>query len=119
MKQVDLNEEESKEFVKLLERDADPDEITKWLDSRSPTDVSDDLVPVLEIFEQLQKLQEDEISILAKCFRVRQVLTESLIELLLDGPKDKKEDGAELRLEKDSDQAEETSPTSTDQKTPS
>ena len=119
MKQVELNEEESKEFAALLEKDANPEEIGAWLASKSSATISDDLIPVLEIFDQLQKLQDDEVAILAKCFRVRQTLTETLIELLLDGAKDKKEDGAVLSLEKDSDPAAETKPTSTNQETPS
>ena len=112
MKAVELNVEDSKEFVELLERNAGPDEIEAFLNGKAVGEVSDTVVPALEIIEQLQKLQEDEISILAKCFQVRQSLTTELTALLIDGPKDVKVDGA-------LDPAEETSPIYTDPKTPS
>ena len=116
MKQVTLSPEESKEFIELLEKSDDPEAIEKFLLGRSSGEVATELVPVLEIIEQLQKLQEDEISILAKCFQVRQALTQELTTILLNGPKDVKEDGAAPTPEVDSGPVEETSPISTDQK---
>ena len=146
MKSVELNEEDSKEFVALLERNAAPEEIEAFLLDRAVAEISDDLIPVLQIIEQLQKLQDDEISILSKCFQVRTGLMADLTELLVSGPKDVKADAPETdardapfakpeirdertrpgarayegpKAEVDSDQVEETKPISTDQKTES
>ncbi len=123
MKQVTLSPEESKEFVELLEKSDDPEAIEKFLLGRSSGEVATELVPVLEVIEQLQKLQEDEISILAKCFQVRQALTQELTTILLNGPKDVKR-GVELEVDttealgpgEGGAPAAETSPISTDQK---
>ena len=108
MKSVELNREDSKEFIALLERDAKPEEIDEFLSGKATGEVSESVIPALEIIEQLQKLQEDEISILAKCFQVRQTLTTELTALLLPSSP-----------AQDSGPVEETKDTSTDLKTPS
>ena len=103
MKAVELNAEDSKEFVTLLESNASEDEIEEFLDSKSPKELPEELVPALEIVAKLRNLQTDEINVLATLLGTRQKLMDDLTAILLG----------------DSPQAEETSLISTDQKAPS
>lgn len=116
MKSVELNEEDSKEFVTLLEKDAKPEEIEAFLLDKSSGEVPAESVAALEKLAELDSLQETEIALLSKLATVRREIQGELVQILLDAGKDVKTDGA---LDESSDQAEETSPISTDQRTPS
>ena len=111
MKTVELNKEDSKVFAELLESDAAPEEIDAFLTDKAVGEVPPESVAALEKMAALDDLQETEVQLLAKLASIRRELQGELVNLLLDTGKDK--------VDGSSDQVEETSPTYTDQKTPS
>jgi len=111
MKAVELNQEDSKEFVSLLEKDAGPEEIEAFLLDKASGEVPTESVAALEKLAELDALQQDELTIMAKIATVRREMQGELVEILLEAGKDK--------VDGNSDLVEETKPISTDLKTPS
>ena len=111
MKAVELNEADSKEFVALLEKDAEPAEIEAFLLDKASGEVPAESAAALEKMAELDALQQDELTIMAKIATVRREMQGELVEILLEAGKDK--------VDGNSDRVEETKPISTDLKTPS
>lgn len=88
MKTVKLNEEESREFVKLLEQDASPEEMEAFLNGKTPETVAAELLPVLELTSQLDQLMEEEHRVAHQIYGIRRKIQEELtLRLLGEDPK--------------------------------